>query len=114
METVEVSALQKLGLDDLLELILLVSDLEEPKANPNRPAAGTVIEAKLDRSRGPVATVLVQNGTLPPGRLRGGGQDRGPGAGDDRLPRRAHLRGRPVDPGGDHRPARPSPPPATA
>jgi translation initiation factor IF-2 len=67
VETVEVSALQKLGLDDLLELILLVSDLEEPKANPNRPAAGTVIEAELDRSRGPVATVLVQNGTLRPG-----------------------------------------------
>jgi translation initiation factor IF-2 len=67
VETVEVSALQKLGLDDLLEMILLVSDLEEPKANPNRPAAGTVIEAKLDRSRGPVATVLVQNGTLRPG-----------------------------------------------
>ena len=67
VETVEVSALQKLGLDDLLEIILLVSDLEEPKANPNRPAAGTVIEAELDRSRGPVATVLVQNGTLRPG-----------------------------------------------
>ena len=67
VETVEVSALQKLGLDDLLELILLVTDLEEPKANPNRPAVGTVIEAKLDRSRGPVSTVLVQNGTLRPG-----------------------------------------------
>ncbi len=64
IEAVEVSALQRLGLDDLLEMILLVSDLEEPKANPNRPAVGTVIEAKLDRSRGPVATVLVQNGTL--------------------------------------------------
>ncbi len=67
VETVEVSALQKLGLDDVLEIILLVSDLEEPKANPNRPAAGTVVEAELDRSRGPVATVLVQNGTLRPG-----------------------------------------------
>ena len=69
VETVEVSALQKLGLDDLLEMIVLVSDLEEPKANPNRPAAGTVIEAKLDRSRGPVTTVLVQNGTLHTGDL---------------------------------------------
>jgi translation initiation factor IF-2 len=67
VETVEVSALRGLGLDDLLEMILLVTDLEEPKANPNRPAAGTVIEAKLDRSRGPVATVLVQNGTLHTG-----------------------------------------------
>ena len=64
VETVEVSALQKLGLDDLLEMIILVTDLEEPKANPNRPAVGTVVEAKVDRSRGPVATVLVQNGTL--------------------------------------------------
>jgi translation initiation factor IF-2 len=65
VEVVEVSALRRLGLDDLLDTILLVSDaLVEPKANPNRPAVGTVIEAKLDRSRGPVATVLVQNGTL--------------------------------------------------
>jgi translation initiation factor IF-2 len=64
VETVEVSALQKLGIDDLLEMILLVTELEETKANPNRPAVGTIIEAKLDRSRGPVSTVLVQNGTL--------------------------------------------------
>ncbi len=67
VENVEVSALQGLGLDDLLETILLVTDLEEPKANPNRPAVGAVVEAKLDRSRGPVATVLVQNGTLKVG-----------------------------------------------
>ena len=67
IETVQVSALQGLGLDELLELILLVTDLEEPKANPNRPAVGAVVEAKLDRSRGPVATVLVQNGTLHAG-----------------------------------------------
>ena len=67
VETAQVSALQGLGLDELLELILLVSDLEEPKANPNRPAVGAVVEAKLDRSRGPVATVLVQNGTLHTG-----------------------------------------------
>jgi translation initiation factor IF-2 len=64
VETVEVSALQRLGLDDLLEMIQLVSDLQEPKANPDRSALGTVLEAKLDRSRGPVATVLVQNGTF--------------------------------------------------
>lgn len=67
VETVQVSALQGLGLDELLELILLVTDLEEPKANSNRPAVGAVIEARLDRSRGPVATVLVQNGTLRAG-----------------------------------------------
>jgi translation initiation factor IF-2 len=62
--TVEVSAKQKKNLDLLLEMILLVADMQALKANPNRPASGTVIEAKLDRGRGPVATVLVQNGTL--------------------------------------------------
>lgn len=61
---VEVSALKKLGLDELLDMILLVAELRELRANPNRPAKGTVIEAKLDKGRGPVATVLVQNGTL--------------------------------------------------
>lgn len=61
---VPVSALKKQGLDNLLEMILLVAELAELKANPNRPAVGTIIEAKLDRGRGPVATVLVQNGTL--------------------------------------------------
>jgi translation initiation factor IF-2 len=62
--TVEVSAKQKKNLDLLLEMILLVADLQGLKANPARPASGTVLEAKLDRGRGPVATVLVQNGTL--------------------------------------------------
>jgi len=62
--TVEVSAKQKKNLDLLLEMILLVADLQQLKANPKRPATGTVLEAKLDRGRGPVATVLVQNGTL--------------------------------------------------
>jgi translation initiation factor IF-2 len=61
---VEVSAREKLGLDDLLDVILLVSDVHELKANPNRLANGTVIEAKVDRNRGPVATVLIQSGTL--------------------------------------------------
>ncbi|MDK2836601.1 MAG: translation initiation factor [Thermosediminibacterales bacterium] len=61
---VPVSALKKQGLDNLLEMILLVAEVAELKANPNRPAVGTIIEAKLDRGRGPVATVLVQNGTL--------------------------------------------------
>lgn len=64
---VEVSALKKIGLDDLLEMILLVAEMKELKANPDRPAKGTVIEAKLDKGRGPVATVLVQNGTLHQG-----------------------------------------------
>jgi translation initiation factor IF-2 len=62
--TVEVSAKQKTNLDLLLEMILLVSDLQGLKANPQRTAMGTILEAKLDKGRGPVATVLVQNGTL--------------------------------------------------
>jgi translation initiation factor IF-2 len=61
---VEVSAREKLGLDDLLEVILLVADVNELKANPQKPASGVVIEAKVDRNRGPVATILVQSGTL--------------------------------------------------
>ena len=64
---VPVSALTKQGIDDLLESVLLVADVKELKANPNRRAKGIVIEAKLDRGRGPVATVLVQNGTLRSG-----------------------------------------------
>lgn len=61
---VEVSALNAKGIDDLLEMILLVTEVEELKANPNREAFGTVVEAELDRGRGPVATLLIQGGTL--------------------------------------------------
>jgi translation initiation factor IF-2 len=61
---VEVSAKQKTGIETLLEMILLQAEILELKADPTRPAKGTVIEARLDRGRGPVATVLVQNGTL--------------------------------------------------
>ncbi len=61
---IPVSAKKREGIDDLLEMILLVADVKELKANPDRAAKGTVIEAKLDKGRGPVATVLVQNGTL--------------------------------------------------
>ena len=61
---VPVSALTKKGIPDLLENILLVAEMADLKANPNREAKGAVIEAKLDKGRGPVATVLVQNGTL--------------------------------------------------
>lgn len=61
---VPVSAKKRVGLDDLLEAILLVADSQRIRANPERPAVGTVLEARLDRSQGPVATVLVQNGTL--------------------------------------------------
>ncbi len=61
---IPVSALTGMGIDDLLESILLIAEVKELKANPDRRAKGIVIEAKLDKGRGPVATVLVQNGTL--------------------------------------------------
>ena len=64
---IRVSAKTGEGLQDLLEMILLVADMKELKANPNRPAKGTVVEARLDRGRGPIATMLVQNGTLHTG-----------------------------------------------
>jgi translation initiation factor IF-2 len=67
--TVEVSARQRKNLDQLLEMILLVADLADLKANPKRMAQGTVLESKLDRGRGPVATVLVQDGSLSEGDL---------------------------------------------
>ncbi|MBQ2819123.1 MAG: translation initiation factor IF-2 [Clostridia bacterium] len=63
----KISAKKKQGIDNLLEMVLLTADIQELKANPNRLAKGTVIEAKLDRGRGPVATILVQNGTLKNG-----------------------------------------------
>ena len=61
---VPVSAKKKTGISDLLEMILLVAEVQELKANPNREARGVIIEARLDKGRGPVASVLVQNGTL--------------------------------------------------
>ncbi|MBZ5608919.1 MAG: translation initiation factor IF-2 [Acidobacteriia bacterium] len=64
---VPVSAKAKTNLDLLLEMILLVADMQDLKANPDRPAVGTVLEAQLDRGRGPVATVIVRNGTLKVG-----------------------------------------------
>jgi translation initiation factor IF-2 len=64
---VPVSAKTRLGLDELIEMILLVADLQELKANPKRSAVGTIVEAELDKGRGPVATALVQTGTLKVG-----------------------------------------------
>lgn len=61
---VPVSALKKEGIDTLLEMVVLVSEIKELKANPNKAARGTIIEAQLDKGRGPVATVLVQSGSL--------------------------------------------------
>jgi translation initiation factor IF-2 len=66
-QDVEVSALKKTGIDTLLEAILVQAEVMDLKSNPERAAEGTVIESKLDRGRGPVATVLVQKGTLRPG-----------------------------------------------
>src|SRR5467141_2955381 len=66
-EFVEVSAKQKKGIEKLLETILLVADLRELRANPDAPATGTVLESRVDKGRGPVATILVQNGTLNSG-----------------------------------------------
>jgi translation initiation factor IF-2 len=63
----EVSAKKKLGIEELLEMILLQADMMELKADPDQPARGVIIEAKLDRGRGPVATVLIQEGTLKEG-----------------------------------------------
>ena len=64
---VDVSAKQKTGLDSLLEMLLLQADVLELKANPNAPASGPIVESRLDVGRGPVATMLVQRGTLKPG-----------------------------------------------
>ena len=61
---IPVSAKTRMGIEDLLEMVILVADMKELKANPNRAAKGTVIEARLDKGRGPISTVLVQNGTL--------------------------------------------------
>ena len=61
---VPVSAKARTGLDDLLEVVLLVADLQDLRADPTRPAAGTIVEAELDKGRGPVATALIQTGTL--------------------------------------------------
>ncbi len=62
-----ISAKTRMGLDNLLEMVLLTAEMQELKANPNRRAKGTVIEARLDKNRGPIATLLVQNGTLKQG-----------------------------------------------
>ena len=66
---VPVSAKQKTGIDDLMEMVLLVSDLQDLKADPTRQAVGTIVESKVDKGRGNVATVLVQTGTLEVGQV---------------------------------------------
>ncbi len=64
---IPISAKTGMGIDDLLEMVTLVADMKELKANPDRAAKGTVVEARLDKGRGPIATILVQNGTLRTG-----------------------------------------------
>jgi translation initiation factor IF-2 len=66
---VPVSARTRQGLDELIEILLLVADLQELKANPNRSAVGTIVEAQMDKNRGPIATALVQTGTLKVGQI---------------------------------------------
>ena len=66
-EVCRISAKTGMGIDDLLETVILTAELQDLKANPNRAAKGTVIEARLDKNRGPIATLLVQNGTLNQG-----------------------------------------------
>jgi translation initiation factor IF-2 len=75
--SVSVSAKQKLGLDDLMEMILLVADLQDLKADPKRPAVGTIVESKVEKGRGNVATVLVQTGTLRVGDIVAVGRTHG-------------------------------------
>ena len=65
----KISAKQHIGIENLLEMVTLTAEMEELKANPNRAGQGTVIEARLDKGRGPVATLLVQNGTLKQGNI---------------------------------------------
>jgi translation initiation factor IF-2 len=64
---VDISAKKRIGIENLLEMILLQAEIMELKANPNKPARGTIIESRLDKGRGPVATVIIQNGTLKVG-----------------------------------------------
>ena len=95
---VEVSALQQIGLEDLLEVVLLQADLLELQANPNKAARGRVVEAHLDRGRGPVATVLVQGGTLHRGDILVAG------TADGKIRAMFDENGQPVD---EARPSRP-------
>lgn len=97
---VPVSAKAKMGLDDLLEAILLVADSSEIKANPNSIAVGTVIEAEIDRNKGVLATLLIQNGTLQSGDFVVAGQASG------KIRAMFDFRGKPVRKAGPSTPVR--------
>ena len=102
--TVEMSALQNLGIDDLLEQLLVVAELEELTANPQGRAKGIVLEANLDVGRGPVATVLVDKGTLKVGDPIVAGAAWGTVRAIDRRPGPAGEGGRAVHAGAGARP----------
>ena len=91
--TVEISALQNLGIEDLLEQIILVAEVEELVASPEGRARGVVLEAELEIGRGPVASVIVEQGTLRVGRPHRGRGGLGQGQGPGRRPRRADQGG---------------------
>ncbi len=103
---VAVSAKQRTGIDDLMEMILLVADLQDLKANPDRDAIGTIVESKVDKGRGNVATVLVQTGTLTDWPGRHGRADLGARASAEQRHRQARQAGRARNRGRDHRPPR--------
>ena len=100
--SVEVSAKEKKNIGDLLEMILLLSDMLELKANPKVPAQGVVLEARLDSQKGPLATVIVQQGTLESGPGLRLGPDHGQGPGDVRRARQGPQERRAVHAGRDH------------
>ena len=103
---VEVSAKKRIGLEDLLEMILLQAEVLELKANPNKPCRGTIVESKLDRGRGPVATVLVQDGTLRVGDFFVTGVQSGKVRAIYNEAGESHARGPALDPGRGPRPLR--------
>ena len=113
VQDVEVSALKKTNLDKLLEAIQLQAEILELKANPDRAAEGTVVEAKLDKGRGPLATVLVQRGTLRVGDVFVVGAVARQGPRDDRRQGPPGEGSRPVGPGRSARPVRACRRPAT-
>ena len=105
---VPVSAKQRTGIDDLMEMVLLVADLQDLKANPDREAIGTIVESKVDKGRGNVATVLVQTGTLKVGDVVTVGRTHGRVRALNTAGRQAGQDGRAGHRGRDHRPPGPA------
>ena len=101
---VAVSAKQRTGIDDLMEMVLLVADLQDLKANPDRAAIGTIVESKVDKGRGNVATVLVQTGTLEVGQIVSVGRTWGRVRALNNAAGKRVKAGRAGNGGRDHRP----------